>query len=55
MENLLLLITGILAGLTSLPLTYLAVRSHRELRHLRRSHHTLRELLVEVREDDGAR
>ena len=54
MENLLLLITGILAGLTSIPLTYFAVHSHRELRHLRRSHHTLRELLVEVREDDGA-
>jgi hypothetical protein len=52
LANLLLLITGILAGLTSLPLTYLAVHSHRELRHLRRSHHTLRELLVEVREDD---
>ena len=55
MANLLLMITGILAGLTSIPLTYLAVHSHRELRHLRRSHHTLRELLVEVREDEGAR
>ncbi|HKV67272.1 MAG TPA: hypothetical protein VJN72_04225 [Gaiellales bacterium] len=54
MTNLLLTITGILAGLTSIPLTYLAVHSHRELRHLRRSHHTLRQHLIEVREDDAA-
>ena len=49
----LLLITGILAGLTSIPLTYLAVHSHREIRHLRRSHHTLHRLLAEAREDDA--
>ena len=54
MTNLLLTITGILAGLTSIPLTYLAVHSHRELRHLRRSHHTLRQHLIEVREDDAS-
>jgi len=29
LENLLLLITGILAGLTSIPLTYFAVHRHR--------------------------
>jgi hypothetical protein len=54
MTSALLLITGILAGLTSVPLTYLAVHTHREIRHLRRSHHTLRDLIVEARRDDPA-
>lgn len=55
MENLLLLITGIVAGLTSIPLTYFAVHSHREIRHLRRSHHRLHALVAEARSDDTAR
>ncbi len=51
MQSTLVLITGVVAGLTSIPLTYLAVHSHREIRHLRRSHHSLHRLIVEAHGD----
>ncbi len=54
MQSTLLLITGVVAGLTSIPLTYFAVHSHREIRHLRHSHHTLRRLIIEVHGEGGA-
>ena len=44
---------GVVAGLTSIPLTYFAVNSHREIRHLRRSHHTLHRMIIEVHGDAG--
>jgi hypothetical protein len=54
MQSLLLLVTGIVAGLTSIPLTYFAFHSHREIGHLRRSHHTLHRLLAEAHAEEGA-
>ena len=48
-QNLLVLATGILAGLTSIPLVYFALHSHRQLGELRRSH---RQLLHRIVADD---
>ena len=45
MESFILLATGIVSGATSVPLTYFAVRSHRDLRHLHHTNHQLRRLL----------
>jgi hypothetical protein len=46
-ESLLLLAMAIVTALISIPLTYFAVHSHRELRHPR-PHHTLHRLIVET-------
>ena len=42
MEHLILLITAVLSGVTSIPLTALAVRHHQHMRALHRSHRELR-------------
>ncbi len=41
LESMLLVASGVIAGLTSFPLVYLAVHSHRQLAELQRSHRKL--------------
>ncbi len=50
-QNLLVLATGILAGLTSIPLVYFALHSHRQLGELRRSHRQLHRIVADDRRD----
>ncbi len=53
-QSVLLLITGVIAGLTSFPLVYLALRSHSQLDELRRSHQQLHRIVINDRRDAGA-
>lgn len=53
-QNLLLLIAGVIAGLTSFPLVYLALHSHRQLGELRRSHQQLHKIVADNRRDSSS-
>jgi hypothetical protein len=47
MENAVALVSGVLSGAASIPLTYYAARSHREVQHLNRTNDRLRRALRE--------
>jgi len=46
LESIFLVASGIVAGLTSFPLVYLAVHSHRKLGELERSQRTLHRVVI---------